>query len=132
MKTNILKSILVSSSIAVVLSSSLFANEEFIVHGVSEVQLNNIKVSSSKNIEEYRFNLQTALEKNGYLLSRVEHYNNNVYVDLGAISDIKIVGIKSSNKEMVTRYVSTLKQNDIDLSTQHHTQKNKSLSNLFF
>mgnify|MGYP005989949235 CR=1 FL=1 len=116
MKTNILKSILVNSSIAVVLSSSLLANEEFIVHGVSETKLNNMEVSSSKNVEEYRFNLQTALEKNGYLLSRVEQHDNNVYVDLGTISDIKIVGIKSSNKEMITRYVSTLKQNDITLT----------------
>lgn len=116
MKINILKSILLSSSIAVALSSSLFANEEFIVHGVSETKLNNMEVSSSKNIEEYRFNLQTALEKNGYLLSRVEQHENNIYVDLGAILDIKIVGIESSNKEMITRYVSTLKQNDITLN----------------
>lgn len=115
MKTNILKSIIVSSSITVALSLPTLGNEEFVVYGVEQEQLNSIDISNYNNIEEYRFNLQTALENKGYFLSRVEYHYNNIYVDLGSISNIEIVGIENSNKDLIRRYITTLQEKDLTL-----------------
>lgn len=115
MKTNTLKSIIVTSSIALIFSSQLFAQENFLVHGISKAHFERINISSSDDIEKYSYSIQNGLEQDGYLLSRVEHHENNIYVDLGSISKINVVGISSPNKEMVTRYIATLQNSEVTL-----------------
>lgn len=115
MKKNILKSLAVKSTLAIVLSSQLFAQENFIVHGISELHLDRINISSYNNIEEYSYNIQSSLEEDGYFLTRVEHYKNDIYIDLGSISKIKIIGISSPNKEMVNKYISRLKEDELTI-----------------
>lgn len=115
MRINILKSIIATSLLTVTLSSELLAQDSFTVHGISKSHLEKINKSQSHDIEEYAYYLQTALEKDGYFLTRVENHDNNIYIDLGVISNIKVVGIEGSNKKMVTRYISTLQEGEVTL-----------------
>lgn len=122
MKINILKSILITSTITLILSSKLFAQDTFSIHGISKAHFDKIDSSKSKNIEEYAYSIQHSLEKDGYFLVRVVHHESKIYVDLGTIATIKVIGIESPNKEMVTRYITSfLEENFITLKEADKT-----------
>ena len=101
----ILNSIIAIGSIALILSSRLFAQETFSIHGISKLHFDKINSSTSKITEEYAYSIQSGLEKDGYFLARVLHHEKKIYVDLGTIETIKVIGIESPNKEMVIRYI---------------------------
>ncbi len=120
MKRKILKSILSVSLLLEIFSNHLLAQEDFLINGISDEIINIKSITYSSNINMYSLNLQQALEKEGYILSRVVHdQKNNIYVDLGIISNMSINGITGSNQKLIRRYVSKLlnkhiKVNNID------------------